>query len=83
MIPAGTSFSLCRFSSWRYNIYDYVLTAIIASHSPQVWNLLLRVAQDEQEPEKMQLLLSALALVQHDRAIEKLMRELQQKISLA
>ena len=43
--------------------------------------LLLKVAQDEREPEKIQLLLSALTLMQHDPAIEKVIRELQQKIA--
>ncbi|QBD75632.1 hypothetical protein EPA93_06280 [Ktedonosporobacter rubrisoli] len=63
----------------RYNIYHYVLTMIIANHSSQAWELLLKVAQDEQEPEKIQLLLAALTLVQHDPAIEKLMHQLRQK----
>jgi hypothetical protein len=60
----------------RYDVYHYVLTTIIANHSSQAWDLLLKVAQDEREPEKIQLLLSALTLVQHDPAIEKLMRQL-------
>jgi hypothetical protein len=63
----------------RYDIYHYVLTTIIAKHSSQAWNLLLKVAQDEREPEKIQLVLSALTLMQHDPAIEQLIRELQQK----
>src|SRR6266567_1781001 len=65
----------------RYDIYHYVLTTIIANHSSEAWNLLLKVAQDEREPEKIQLLLSALTLVQHDPAIEKVIHELQQKIA--
>jgi hypothetical protein len=65
----------------RYDIYHYVLTTIIANHSSEAWNLLLKVAQDEREPEKVQLLLSALTLVPHDPAIEKVIRELQQKIA--
>jgi hypothetical protein len=65
----------------RYDIYHYVLTAIIAKHSSQAWNLLLKVARDERKPEKILLLLSALTLVPHDPAIEQLIRELQQKIA--
>ena len=70
---------LCK--TQRYDIYHYVLTTIIANHSSQAWKLLLKVAQDEREPEKIQLLLSALTLMQHDPAIEKVIRELQQKIA--
>ncbi len=65
----------------RYDIYHYVLTTIIANHSSQAWKLLLKEAQDEREPEKIQLLLSALTLVPHDPAIEQVRRELQQKLS--
>jgi hypothetical protein len=65
----------------RYDIYHYVLTTIVAKHSSQAWKLLLKVAQDEREPEKMRLILSALTLVQHDPAIEQVRRELQQKIA--
>jgi len=67
----------------RYDIYYYVLTTIIANHSSQGWKLLLNVAQDERGPEKIQLFLSALTLVPHDPAMEKVIRELQQKIASA
>jgi hypothetical protein len=63
----------------RYEVYYYLLTMIIANHSLPVWKVLLEVAQDERRPEKIEFLLSALTLVQHDPAIEKLIRELQQK----
>lgn len=63
----------------RYEVYHYLLTTIIANHSSQLWKVLLEVARDERRPEKIELLLSALTLVQHDPAIEKLIRELQQK----
>lgn len=66
----------------RYDLYHYVLTTIIANHASQAWNLLLKVAQEEREAEKMQLLISALTLVQQDSTIEQLIRELQQKIAL-
>lgn len=65
----------------RYDIYQYVLTTIIANHSSSAWNLLLNIAHDEREPEKIQCLLSALTLVQHDPMIEQLLQELQQKIA--
>jgi len=58
-----------------------VLTTIIVNHSSQTWNLLLKVAQDEREPEKIRLLVSALVLVQHDPALEKLIHELQKRIA--
>jgi hypothetical protein len=63
----------------HYDLYHYLLTTIIANHSSQAWKLLLQVAQDEREPAKIQLLIAALTLVQHDPAIEKLLRNLQQK----
>ncbi len=63
----------------RDEIYHYLLTTIIANHSPQFWNVLLEVARDERRPEKVELLLSALTLVPHNPALEKLIRELQQK----
>jgi len=65
----------------RYNLYHSVLTTIIANHWSQAWKLLLKVAQDEREPEKIQLFLSALTLMQHDPAAPKVIRELQQKIA--
>lgn len=63
----------------RYEVYYYVLTTMIANHSPQAWKVLIEVAQDERMPEKIELLLSALTLIQHDATIEKLTRELQEK----
>jgi len=63
----------------RYEVYHYLLTTIIANHSSQLWKVLLEVARDERSPEKIELLLSALTLVQHNPAIEKLIRELHQK----
>lgn len=65
----------------RYDIYHYVLTTIIANPSLQAGKLLLKVAQDEREPEKMRLLLSALTLMRQDPAIENVMRQLQQNIA--
>ena len=56
-----------------------LLITIIVNHSAQVWKVLLAVAQDERRPEKIELLLSALTLVQQDPAVEKLIRELQLK----
>lgn len=69
------------YETQRYDIYHYVLTIIIANHSARALKLLLKVAQDEREPEKIQLLLSALTLIAHDPVIEKFIHELQQKIA--
>jgi hypothetical protein len=63
----------------RYDVYHYVLTTIIATHSSRVWKVLLEVAQDERRPEKIELLLSALTLVQPDPTSEQLIRVLQQR----
>jgi len=63
----------------RYDVYHAVLTTIIATHSSQLWNVLREVAQEERRPEKIELLLSALTLLQHDPTSEQLRRELQQK----
>lgn len=63
----------------RYEVYHYLLTIIIASHASQLWKVLLEAAHDEQTPEKIELLLAALILVQGDPSIENLMHELQQK----
>ena len=62
----------------RYDVYHYVLTTIITTHASQVWKVLLEVAQDERRPEKIELLLSALTLLQHDSTSEQLIHVLQQ-----
>jgi hypothetical protein len=56
-----------------------VLATIIATHSSQFWNVLLEVAHEERRPEKIELLLSALTLLQHDPKIKQVIRGLQQK----
>ena len=63
----------------RYEVYHYLVTAIIANHSPQALKVLVEVAQNERRPEKIELLLSALTLLQHDPTIGQLIRKLQQK----
>lgn len=63
----------------RDDVYQYVLTTIIASHTPQLWKMLLEVARDEQNPEKVEILLAALALVQNEPEVEMLIHTLQQR----
>ncbi len=63
----------------RYDVYQSVLVTIIATHSSQLWKLLLKAAHEERRPEKIELLLSALMLLQHDPQIEQVIRGLQQK----
>lgn len=63
----------------RYDVYHSVLATIIATHSSQLWKLLLKVAHEERRLEKIELLLSALTVLQHDPQIEHLIRGLQQK----
>ena len=63
----------------RYDVYHSVLAMIIATHSSQLWKLLLKVAHEERRPEKIELLLSALTVLQHDPKIEQVIRGLQQK----
>jgi hypothetical protein len=87
LTPSQESISLSFIETFlretrRYDIYHYVLTTIIATHSSQAWKLVLKEAQDQREAEKLQLLLSALALVPHDSTIEQVKHELQQKIAL-
>lgn len=63
----------------RYDVYHSVLATLIATHSPQLWNMLLEVAHEERRPEKIEQLLSALTVLRYDPKIEHVIRELQQK----
>jgi len=63
----------------RYDVYNYLVSMIVANHQPEVWALLVEVAQREQNQRKIGILHSAFALVRHDPAIIELTRELQQK----
>jgi len=63
----------------RYEVYHSVLATIIAAHTSQLLKLLLKVAQEERRPEKIELLLSSLTVVQHDPKIERVIHKLQQK----
>ena len=63
----------------RYNVYHSVLATIIATHSSQLWKLLLKAAHEERRLEKIELLLSALTVLQHDPQIEHVIRGLRQK----
>jgi hypothetical protein len=63
----------------RYDVYHSVLATIIATHSPQFWNVLLEVALEERRPEKIERLLSALTVLRHDPKIEQVICGLQQK----
>jgi hypothetical protein len=63
----------------RYDVYHSVLATIMTAHSSQLWNALLEVAREEGKPEKIELLLSALTLLQHDPKIAQVIRGLQQK----
>jgi hypothetical protein len=63
----------------RYDVYQSVLTTIVATHSSQLWKVLLEVAPEERTPQKIGLLLSSLTLFQHDPKIAQVIRGLQQK----
>ncbi len=62
----------------RAEVYHSVLVTIIATHALQPWNVLLQVAREERNPEKIDLLLSALTLVPPDPATEHLIEYLLQ-----
>jgi hypothetical protein len=64
----------------RYDVYRYLVSMMVANHHPEAWALLVEVARQEQNQHKVGILLSVLALVQHDPAIIELTRELQQKL---
>jgi hypothetical protein len=63
----------------RYEVYRYLASAIIAEHQAETWVVLQEVARKERNPEKIEILLSAFALVQHDPAIAELVQELQER----
>jgi hypothetical protein len=56
----------------RAEVSHSVLVTIIAAHSPLPWNVVLQVACEERNPEKIDRLLSALTLVPPDPATEHL-----------
>jgi hypothetical protein len=64
----------------RYEVYHYLATAIIAEHRAETWAILQEVARKERKPEKIEILLSAFELVQHDPAIAELVWELQGRV---
>jgi hypothetical protein len=63
----------------RNEVYHAVLTTIIAAHAPQPQKVVLQVARDERRAEKIDCLLSTLALAQHDPATRHVIQELQQQ----
>ncbi len=63
----------------RDDVYHSVLTTIIAMHAPQPWQIVLQVARDERNPEKIDRLLSALALAQPDPQTKQVIQQLQQQ----
>lgn len=67
-------------STRRHEVYRYLAAAIIAGHQTQTWAILLEVARHERNAEKIELLLSAFTLVQHDPTIAELLQELQDRV---
>ena len=63
----------------RYDVYQSVLATFVATHSSQLWKVLLAVAPEERTLEKIEMLLSSLTLLQHDPKIEQVIRRLQLK----
>ncbi len=61
----------------RAEVYYSVLMTIMATHAPQPWKVVLQVACEERNPEKIDRLLSALTLVSPDPAMEYLIQQLQ------
>jgi len=57
-------------------VYYSVRTSIIVEHAQQLWKVMHQVARDERRPEKINLLLSAFALVQHDPATKQVIQKL-------
>ncbi len=63
----------------RYEVYRYIVTMIVANHQLAIWTMLQEVARVEQNRNKIEILLSALALVQSDSAVANLICKLQQR----
>ena len=63
----------------RYALYRYVIALIIVSPHSELSTLVLRVARQEQNAQKVEILLSAFDLIQHDPIITSLIEELEQK----
>jgi hypothetical protein len=63
----------------RHEMYHAVLSTIIAAHAPQPQKVVLQVARDERRAEKIDCLLSVLALAQHDPATKHVIQELQRQ----
>jgi hypothetical protein len=62
----------------RQEVYHSVLMTIMATHASQPWKVVLQIAREERNPEKIDWLLSALTLVPPDSATEHLIQQLQQ-----
>jgi hypothetical protein len=62
----------------RDEVYHSVLATIVAIHAPQPWRMVLQVAREERRSEKIDRLLSALALAQPDPETTQVLQQLQQ-----
>ena len=60
----------------RYDVYRYLVAAIVAEHQPAAHAILLTVARDERDRRKIELLVQALALVRNDPAVTALLADL-------
>ena len=59
----------------RYDVYRYLVTAIVAEHHTAATAILLDIARDEGDRRKREMLVQALALVSNDPAVTALLAE--------
>ncbi len=64
----------------RNEVYRYLTTAIIAEHQAETWAVLQEVARKERRSERIEILLSAFDLVQHDQTMAELVQTLQERM---
>jgi hypothetical protein len=68
---------LCKTT--RDELYQYVIALLVAHPHPELRAVLLTVARREQSAHRIELLLAAFTLIQHDPVVTSLIQELQQR----
>jgi hypothetical protein len=68
---------LCKTA--RDELYQYVIALLVAHSHPELRRMLLTVARQEQSAHRIEILLSAFTLIQHDPVVTSLIQELQQR----
>ena|SRR5947199_6733362 len=68
---------LCK--TVRDELYQYVIALLVAHSHPELRTVLFTIARQEQNAHRIEILLSAFALIRQDPVVTSLIQELQQR----